>query len=238
MKRKNYYAVHRWLGVLVGVQLLLWSSGGLIFSTHDIDWVRGMEGKSCGSDACARSLPLDQLTVSPQAAAQTAGVKEVVRIETRWMLDAPIYEITGRSKSALVNATTGRVLSPISEDMAKAIAKKDRAQKTTVKQSALITEDPPVEYREKPLPAWQIALDDADNTHIYVAAGTGRITARRNDAWRRFDFFWMLHTMDYSGRDDFNTPWLIIFASLGVLSTLSGGALWGLRIFKGRAKAG
>lgn len=204
----------------------------MIFATHDIDWVRGMEGKSCGSDACSKPLPLEQLTVSPQAAAQAAGIKDVVRIETRWLLDKPIYEITGRVKSALVDAATALVLSPIDEDTAQAIAQKDRIGDPGITKSTLITENEPVEYRKKTLPAWQIALDDADNTHIYVAAGSGRITARRNDAWRRFDFFWMLHTMDYSGRDDFNTPWLIIFASLGVLSTLSGWMLWGLRLYR------
>ena len=82
-------------------------------------------------------------------------------------------------------------------------------------------------------------LADADNTHIYIDQATGAVAARRNDAWRRFDFFWMLHTMDYSGRDDFNTPWLIGFSVLGLLSVGSGWVIWLLRLFRktGRATA-
>lgn len=109
---RRQFAVHRWLTVVVSVQLFLWSLGGLIFATHDIDWVRGEDGRN------------------PRA-------------------------------NAVVDA-------------------------------------------------------------IYVAANTGRVTARRNNAWRRFDFFWMLHTMDYQGRDDFNHILLIAFAGLGLAAVISG----------------
>ena len=51
---------------------------------------------------------------------------------------------------------------------------------------------------------------------VYVSEATGRVLERRNDAWRLFDFLWMLHTMDYWGRDDFNHP-LIIAVTFGVL---------------------
>ena len=46
--------------------------------------------------------------------------------------------------------------------------------------------------------------------------------ARRNDVWRLYDFFWMLHIMDYRERSNFNHP-LVIAASAGaVLLTLTG----------------
>ena len=83
---------------------------------------------------------------------------------------------------------------------------------------------------------WQIKLADVDKTLVYVDQATGAIAARRNDAWRRFDFFWMLHTMDYSSRDDFNTPWLIVFSVLGLLSVSSGWGIWVFR-FARRRKA-
>jgi Na(+)-translocating NADH:ubiquinone oxidoreductase F subunit len=41
----------------------------------------------------------------------------------------------------------------------------------------------------------------------------GSILERRNDTWRLFDVFWMLHIMDYQGRENFNNI-LLIFASL------------------------
>ncbi|RMH10155.1 MAG: hypothetical protein D6695_11965, partial [Planctomycetota bacterium] len=89
--------------------------------------------------------------------------------------------------------------------------------------------DPPIEYRSGPLPAYAVQLDHPKRPHIYIDARSGQITARRNRPWRIFDFFWMLHTMDYAGRDDFNHPLLTGFSVLAIASAGSGLALWGWR---------
>ena len=39
--RKNLYFVHRWIALLVSLQLLAWSVGGFTFSILDIDNVHG-----------------------------------------------------------------------------------------------------------------------------------------------------------------------------------------------------
>jgi hypothetical protein len=64
---------------------------------------------------------------------------------------------------------------------------------------------------------WEAAFDDPGRTRLYFSAEDGRFVAARNDRWRLFDVFWMLHTMDYRGRDDFNHPLVILFTT---------GALW------------
>ncbi|HAT65657.1 MAG TPA: hypothetical protein DCS66_13850, partial [Flavobacteriaceae bacterium] len=43
---------------------------------------------------------------------------------------------------------------------------------------------------------------------------------------RWFDFLWMTHTMDYEGRDNFNTTVLRAFSLLGLITVLSGFLLW------------
>ena len=42
-KSKNYYIrkTHRWLGVILGIQFLLWTIGGLYFSWSNMDEVHG-----------------------------------------------------------------------------------------------------------------------------------------------------------------------------------------------------
>ena len=39
--KSNWYLAHRWLGLVVGLQLLLWSVGGFSFSIMHIKNVRG-----------------------------------------------------------------------------------------------------------------------------------------------------------------------------------------------------
>jgi hypothetical protein len=53
------------------------------------------------------------------------------------------------------------------------------------------------------------------------------VTKHRNGIWRAFDFLWMLHTMDYRSRDDFNNPLLRGVAAMAVVAVLSGFLLWG-----------
>ena len=78
------------------------------------------------------------------------------------------------------------------------------------------------EYRKKPLPAYAFTLDHPTKTTIYVSTELGQITSVRNNNWRRFDFLWMLHTMDYTTRD-YITNWVLrIFSILGILTIFSG----------------
>ena len=81
------------------------------------------------------------------------------------------------------------------------------------------------EARGHALPLWRVDFADERNTRYYVSASEGRLVERRNDAWALFDVFWMLHTMDYANRDDFNTPWVIAFALGALWLAISGGFL-------------
>src|SRR3546814_12174863 len=63
---------------------------------------------------------------------------------------------------------------------------------------------------------WRIDFADAENSSAYVSADTARFLVMRGDTWRTWDFFWMLHNMDYMERKSFNHP-LIIFVAFGTL---------------------
>jgi uncharacterized iron-regulated membrane protein len=226
--QRRWYAAHRWLGIVVGLQLVAWSAGGVIFSTHAIDWVRSERGKRAASP---NQIPLERVRVSPADAVRSAGIAPV-HVELRTLLERPVYEVKGISDSALVDAESGVVVSPLTEAAAVAIARTDREGSPAVIAVQKIERDSPIEYRGQPLPAWCISFGDAETTHVYVDARTGVIRARRNSAWRRYDFFWMLHTMDYRGRDDFNHPLLVAFAATGLVAVLSGWALWVVRFIR------
>jgi uncharacterized iron-regulated membrane protein len=227
---RRQFALHRWLTAIISLQLFLWSLGGLIFATHDIDWVRGEDGRNHEPKP---GISIEQLVVSPADAIEKSGLStNVDTVEIRRLLERTVYEIRSAESVVVVDALNGHILSPIDSAMAKSIALRDRAVVPVVHSVVLLEDDPPMEYRGRPLPVWRVTLDDDDETHVYVAADSGRITARRNNAWRRFDFFWMLHTMDYGGRDNFNSLLLIFFAGLGLLAVLSGWVLWAARLRK------
>ncbi len=79
--------------------------------------------------------------------------------------------------------------------------------------------------RGRRLPVWRVELDHPHHPRIYLDAVTGEVVARRNSWWRVYDFFYMLHLMDYTERERIHHPLLSIAAALAVLTSLSGVAL-------------
>jgi hypothetical protein len=71
-------------------------------------------------------------------------------------------------------------------------------------------------------PVWQAQFDDAQRTALYFAADDGHFVAARTASWRWYDFFWMLHTMDYWGRDNFNNPLIVIVGMAALWLSISG----------------
>lgn len=83
---------------------------------------------------------------------------------------------------------------------------------------------------------WLVELADRDDTHVYVDARTGEVTARRNATWRVYDFLWSLHIMDYREREDFRHPLLVIAAVLAVTTAATGSVLWLLRFSRWKTR--
>jgi hypothetical protein len=87
--------------------------------------------------------------------------------------------------------------------------------------SVLFQPKPGIEARTSGA-VWRAQFDDVQRTALYFAADDGRLIAARTSSWRLFDFFWMLHTMDYRGRDDFNNPLVITVGTAALWLSLSG----------------
>lgn len=210
--------LHRSLGLLLLVQLLFWVGGGLIMSLLQIDAVRGSDRA-----ASAQSPDLSR------DAAQLLALAEVLEpydgkltgAELRSLLGEPAWHLRYPDRQLLVDARSGKLLSPISEAQARELAAADLSVPAQIIE-ARWQETPSTEIRGRELPLWRIQFDDDRDTTIYISATTGAVVARRNCLWRIFDVLWMLHIMDYSERESFNHPLLQISAATALAFVLSG----------------
>ena len=134
----------------------------------------------------------------------------------------------GAGDSLLIDALTGQKLPPFDAVAAERIVRSawrgDKSVNATTHK--VITES--TEYRGS-LPAWRVALSDAENTSVYIEANSGRIAAVRNGTWRLYDFFWGLHIMDWKNHENFNSWWLLGFAIGGLVLGLAGTVLLFMR---------
>ncbi len=241
-KSKHYYIrkTHRWLGLVLGIQFLLWTIGGLYFSWSNIDEIHG--------DFQKRNVPLlssDIKMVSPSIVLDSIkkvhAVDSLVSIQLIEILGQPYYQVRCitaihnevnhqhdmQAMNHLANAQTGQLRNALTKDEAIEVAKRRFNGEPTIKSVEYLTAtNNHHEYRENPLPAYAITFEHPSKTTVYIASELGTVQKFRNNKWRLFDFLWMMHTMDYKGRDNFGNILLRIFSIFGLVTVLSGFVLF------------
>jgi hypothetical protein len=237
-KSKHFYIrrSHRYLGLLLGIQFLLWTIGGLYFSWNDIDEVHGDFQKK-RIPLLSSSIQLVSPSIVLDSIKKVHQVDSLVSIQLIDILGKPYYQVRCISAmhemsshtdhhelmNHLADAQSGALRSPLSEQEAIEVAKRhfaDEAKVISVQKVDSI--HPHHEYRSGELPAYAITFEHPTNTTVYVATELGTVQKFRNNKWRVFDFLWMMHTMDYEGRDNFGNLLLRVFSVFGLITVLSG----------------
>ncbi len=213
--RRWIYTAHLWIGVIVGIQLLLWTASGLFMTSNAIEVVRGTTLRRTVAPLDLRALGpvLPPSAVLPPEAVLATPVE---RAELLQMLGKPAYKLTAGERSWLVDARSGHDW-VIGRAEALAIARQ-QVRLIPPLTTTPVSDPPPLELRRLG-GAWQIAA--ADGTHVYIGTA-GEVLAVRTGLWRWFDFAWGLHILDPRGREDTHHPLLIASAALALLSVLSG----------------
>jgi uncharacterized iron-regulated membrane protein len=201
--------VHKWVGVILGAQFVLWAASGAGMALLDHDKVMG---HGAAHKAGGGAIEGDVAAPADLLGALDGGA--VTALSLRPLHDRLVYQAATPAGVKLVDARTAQPL-VVDAPLARAIAEHSMGD-VEVRRVSYVPE-PTLETREHGDPSWRIDFADADGTSVYVSALTGHEIARRTDSWRLFDLFWMLHTMDYAGRDNFNHPLIVIVAF---------GALW------------
>lgn len=216
--------IHKWVALVVGLQVLAWVGGGLGMTLMPIEQVRAEH-----TIAPAPDYAIDTSAILSLAEAEAAlgGLTVTDAQLARWH-DGPVWRLETRQGPIVIDAISGARRTPVSRDAALAIAAAGYAGDAEIADVAYFAEAP-FEYR-RPNPSWRVTFDDGEGTRLYVNAQTGAIDARRNDMWRLFDFFWMLHIMDYRERENFNHPLIISMGFLALLTVLAGLSLLVLRV--------
>ena len=209
--------LHKWLGLLVGIQVLLWLLSGLYMVIVDIDFIHG--------DPLVRNTqkPLDTgFAPGITMARLRSDYPTATAIALQPLLDRPVYAVSTPRARHLVDALTGDVLSPLNEAAARTIAAYHYNGDAAVTRATLVTSHAPLEIRGRTLPLWKIDFDDHLATSFYIDPASGALVTRRHAYWRVFDVMWMLHIMDYRERDEVHHALLWIAQAVALTLLLSG----------------
>ena len=221
MNRKISHKIrraHRYLGLFLGLQFLMWTISGLYFSWTNLDEIHGDQFKNLDYQPQA----FDNL-ISPS---EINHPEPINRIEIRDIKEEPYFLI---NESFLFHARTGEIKKTISQEDAIYIANNYMKEGLEISNVETIYETGKHhEYREKLLPAYVINYKSDENLKAYISIKNAKFQTVRHRDWRWFDFLWMTHTMDYETRDDFNNKLIRIFSLMGLFTVMSGFILWGI----------
>jgi len=233
-KNSNYNIrkTHRYLGVFIGIQFLFWTLGGLYFSWNNMDDVHG-ETLLKQEKIYVESINFSQIQKGIDSLEMEIHIDSVHSIKLIEAFGKTLVQFgyfnNHHLKIQLIETETGNLRAPFSGQECLELAENQLKEPIPIVKAEFFEKHSTGahhEYREKPLPAYAFTLDHPTKTTIYVSTELGQITSVRNNNWRRFDFLWMLHTMDYSTRD-YITNWVLrIFSVLGILTIFSGFSLF------------
>ena len=227
--------VHKWVSVIVGIQLMIWVGTGLYFNLVDAELTNGnikrqkVEHRP-SKEQLARQLP----KLMPIA---ELSIKQPQQIRLIWIAEVPYYQVTTlqgahdyqKRQVTLLHAITGKPFD-INGVLVGKIALQSFNGKAEITSIDLL-EPPITELPKQENNTWQVTLGDALNTSIYIDSLTGKVIAHINDDRRFRDLMFKLHFMDYGNTGGFN-HWLIVLFAIMTLALSFTGVIWLIQLYR------
>lgn len=224
---KTSIQLHKWIGLVVGIQILFWVLGGLVMTAIPIERVHGDHHITAPPPP---AWPADKIIPLAEVA-KSAGYAEVAKAQLRATPNGPVWIVSAASgQERWLNALTGEDIVEMDEAKARATAAANYEGKGKPVAAALL-DNPPAEAGTPEGGAlWQVKFDDGEGTTLYLDPFTGDVAARRSDVWRFYDFFFRLHIMNFGRAETYNHPLIIIASAVALAVVVTGFVLLWFRV--------
>tara|TARA_R100001129_G_scaffold37437_1_gene25182 strand:- start:139 stop:855 length:717 start_codon:yes stop_codon:yes gene_type:complete len=223
MNPRKWRVWHRWLSLIVGLQLVVWSISGAYMVYFDLSFIHGNHlVKELEQPIAKNTLNSPISWVLEQNPEATS-----VRLIQQWIDGSlqPVYSVESKAGTQLLMAESLEPIELDRMDIGYIARQHYTGDENTKAQVSFIEDKAPGELNPALLLVWRVDFNDMAGATLYFSAATGELVTKRHDFWRMFDFFWMLHIMDYQDRVDIETWWLKAFSIANGLFLISGIAL-------------
>lgn len=216
--------LHKWIALVVGIQVLFWVAGGLVMTAIPIETVRSEHHLA---PVTPKPLAFDGVLPVAEAASR-AGVKPI-EAQLRATPRGPVWAFKpAKGEPVIVSAFTGARHPAMTPDEAQSFARTAYQGKGRPVSVKLLPKAP--EETGKTGALWRIDFDDGERTSFYLSPETGEVVSRRSNVWRFYDFFWRLHIMDLEKGENFNHPLIVVATVLTLSIVITGFILLWIKI--------
>lgn len=229
--KRFFRKLHRWIGLLMVLPILAWMLSGFYFSLFPIEEIRGehLVREAPAIERGDLDSVLSPVAVREALAAHFPGPWSLSSVQLIRSSKQPVWRVEGEHNGSGFRRLVGPggVMPRLDAEQARAKARKWlRAESEPVAVEWLEQSSVGGEFRGGPLPVWKLSFEQPESVNLYLHPWTGDLLATRTSRWGLFDFFWMLHIMDFDEREDFNHLLLQAAAFLGFVVAFSGLVFW------------
>ncbi len=215
----NWMRWHRYLGYLIGLQLLIWVLGGVVFAILPFQtWVKGKDmvlkpevSFNLNWQAWSQQLPQNHGALR---GFQSVVLAQGPAIRAHFVQADVLLDLDGKIIAAPDQAAIER--------FAKSIYRGTGSLQSSQYFQQLPTRLLIVKELASRSGVWQVQFDDDRATRLYFDGASGEFLTVRSSAWLWYDFFWRLHVMDYRDGEDFNNLLLRCASLLGLAMIMTG----------------
>ncbi|MDV6327796.1 PepSY domain-containing protein [Idiomarina sp. Sol25] len=223
MNPRKWRIWHRWLSLLFGLQLVVWSISGAYMVFFDLSFIHGDHLVKKLEQPIAKNTLISPVSWVLEQHPQATSV----RLMHQWIDGSlrTVYRVESQTSTQLLSAESLEPVKLDRMDIGYIARQHSTGNEKTKAQVSYIEDRAPGELNPALLPVWRVDFNDLAGATLYFSATTGELVTKRHNFWRLFDFFWMLHIMDYQDRSDIETWWLKAFSIANILFVMTGTAL-------------
>lgn len=236
---KTSRKLHKWLMLIVGIQMLIWAATGTYMVIMNIDYIHG------DSLVVSNSHPINpnQIQFSLAQLQQKFPLAERISLTTQTSQALhlqQVYQFKNGDNWQLASTINGELLADITKEQAQTLALNRYSGKGDIISTELLSKssnETNGEVSPRILPAWKISFDDFASPRLYISAKTGELVTKRHDFWVLFDWFFRFHIMDYGEEEDAGNLLLMTIALISLLASATGVVLTYVSFIKVRGKS-
>ncbi len=211
MTRERWLGVHRWIGIVIVLQVIASFSSALIFAVRSVLYQLHPPAPSAAPLPAAYDL---SEAISKSLVRQPASAN-------LWNGGAhPFYVVAGKAETVLLDGLTGRRLNPKDPDGIRDILRMTGSYQDEDLQVIERVESYGPSYSSGELPVWRVRRPTG--VHLYVSMTSGRILSSEDRLARVSHYAYdYLHTMKYTDSKLLNAampiPYILAGLSLALL---------------------
>lgn len=181
--------LHKWLSLIVGLQLLIWIVTGLAFNLIDEQFLDANQYR-----IAAKAQSFNSPLAPTAKLLQQYQAEGIIELKLTSVLSRAVYALTTTQQNRWFWADSLEPLS-LSDAEIQAIAKESYSGSGVIGSAQILTHETPFDASG---PVAMLTAADEVGTRIYIDTVSGAVLAHQNRQSDLKDLLFMLHFMDYA----------------------------------------